>query len=250
MHAWWMCVCVCGGGGVHVCVCLYTVPIKKKKKGKKKNTRPCHLTDFHRQSNAERPPLCQDHFFWNLSLHFFFFFNTLFIPCRKFRSPYAGKVTTATRAALPIPISACSIFMCLSNGMAANDWDLSCMHGCYLGMWLHTWGLCGHRKRVCTESWLWEENPLPHQKIQPVSEVCSSDTSWMPYQLSYVPTPSCLCNEPTFLLRPQKTMQIVKERFHCVFHMYQLIKDYPNDQSWSDHAKEVGLVQVLLLAHK
>ena len=32
-------------------------------------------------------------------------------------------------------------------------------------MQLHR-GVCGHRKRVCTESWLWEKNPLLHQKIK------------------------------------------------------------------------------------
>ena len=36
------------------------------------------------------------------------------------------------------------------------------------------------RKRVCTESWLWKENPLPHQGIEPVSAAWRSDalTSW------------------------------------------------------------------------
>ena len=32
-----------------------------------------------------------------------------------------------------------------------------------------TWRLYGHRKRVCTESWLWEKNPLPYQGLEPVS---------------------------------------------------------------------------------
>ena len=30
-------------------------------------------------------------------------------------------------------------------------------------------GLYGHRKRVCTECWLWEETPLPHWGLKPVS---------------------------------------------------------------------------------
>ena len=35
-------------------------------------------------------------------------------------------------------------------------------------------------KRVCTESVLWEKNPLPHQKIEPVSVAWQSDalTNW------------------------------------------------------------------------
>ena len=35
--------------------------------------------------------------------------------------------------------------------------------------------MCGHRKRVCTESWLWEKNPLPHQRIEPAPAPCRSD---------------------------------------------------------------------------
>ena len=41
-------------------------------------------------------------------------------------------------------------------------------------MRLHT-GVYGHRKRVCTEGWLWEKNPLPHRGIEPVSAACRSD---------------------------------------------------------------------------
>ena len=50
--------------------------------------------------------------------------NTAFIPCRKFGSPTLGKGTAAARAALPIPISVCSIFVCPNNGMAASVRDL------------------------------------------------------------------------------------------------------------------------------
>ena len=39
----------------------------------------------------------------------------------------------------------------------------------------YTRGLCGHRKRVCTESCLWEKNPLPHRGIEPASAACRSD---------------------------------------------------------------------------
>ena len=46
-------------------------------------------------------------------------------------------------------------------------------------MWLHR-RVYGHRKRVCTESWLWEENPLPHWEITPVSMAWRSEalTNW------------------------------------------------------------------------
>ena len=34
----------------------------------------------------------------------------------------------------------------------------------------------GHRKRACTEGWLWEKNPLPHRRIEPASAACPSNT--------------------------------------------------------------------------
>ena len=36
------------------------------------------------------------------------------------------------------------------------------------------------RKRVCTENWLWEKNPLPHRGIEPSSAAWRSDalTNW------------------------------------------------------------------------
>ena len=36
-------------------------------------------------------------------------------------------------------------------------------------------GVCGHRKRLCTESWLREKNPSPHRGIEPVSAACRSN---------------------------------------------------------------------------
>ena len=41
-----------------------------------------------------------------------FYSSTSFIPCGKFGSPYLRKATSAARAALPIPNSACGIFVC------------------------------------------------------------------------------------------------------------------------------------------
>ena len=37
-------------------------------------------------------------------------------------------------------------------------------------------GVYGHRKRVCTESWLWEENPSSHRGIEPSSVAWRADT--------------------------------------------------------------------------
>ena len=35
-----------------------------------------------------------------------------------------------------------------------------------------TWGCKDTCKRICTESWLWEKNPLPHQGMKPASAAC------------------------------------------------------------------------------
>ena len=43
-----------------------------------------------------------------------------------------------------------------------------------------------HHKRVCTESWFWEKNPLPHQGIKPASWYASL----MLYQQSYISVPN------------------------------------------------------------
>ena len=45
----------------------------------------------------------------------------------------------------------------------------------------------GHRKRVCTESWLWEKNPFPHRGIELASAACRSDalpTELHPHRVS------------------------------------------------------------------
>ena len=62
--------------------------------------------------------------FSTLNLFIYIFYSTSLMPCGKFGSPYLGQTTTAARAALPIPNSACGIFVCPNGGMAANAWDL------------------------------------------------------------------------------------------------------------------------------
>ena len=53
--------------------------------------------------------------------------------------------------------------------------------------------------RVCTESWLWEKNPLPHQGIEPVSAAClPSDLLIEPHpHLSDVMFCTCLVSHYT-----------------------------------------------------
>ena len=51
------------------------------------------------------------------------FFVLRVVLCGKFGSPYLGKAQQPQRAALPIPISVCSIFLCPNDGVAASVWD-------------------------------------------------------------------------------------------------------------------------------
>ena len=76
----------------------------------------------------------------------------------------------ATRAALPIPINVCSMFVCLNNGTAASFFISNVytdVDACDC-----TRGLYGHCERVCTRSWLWERNPLLHCGLKPASVLC------------------------------------------------------------------------------
>ena len=68
----------------------------------------------------------------------FLFFNTALIPCGKFGSPL-GKVTAATRTALPSPTSACWVFLRFRNPPNSDmdyrifdvrTWSFLCVHIC------------------------------------------------------------------------------------------------------------------------
>ena len=89
-------------------------------------------------------------------------------PWRKTWVASPGSGTAAARAALPIPISVCSIcrlsrqwYGCQCSGF------LTCTQ-----LLMHAIAhrrLYGHRKGVCTGSRLWAKNPLPHRGLEPAS---------------------------------------------------------------------------------
>ena len=74
---------------------------------------------------------------------------------------------SSRRSSATIAISVCGIFLCPNNGVAATA-EICNVHtdadACDC-----TRGLYGHRERVCTESGLWEKNPLPHRGLKPAS---------------------------------------------------------------------------------
>ena len=58
-------------------------------------------------------------------------------------------------------------------------------------------GVYGHWKRVCTESWLWEENLLLHMRTEPESVAFRSDaiTNWATSHINLYE----MCNNPYYL---------------------------------------------------
>ena len=77
-------------------------------------------------------------------------FGNFIVPYRRLGLPYLSKAQQPQGAALPIPISGCSIFLCPNNGMAASVRDFNVRTDVYACDC--TRGLYGHRKRVCTGS--------------------------------------------------------------------------------------------------
>ena len=81
--------------------------------------------------------------------------------------------TTIINLIIFVAYGACWVCLCCHNP-PNSDMDYTIfVHAIALGV-------CGHRKWVCTESGLWEKNPLPHRGIEPASAAWRSDavTSW------------------------------------------------------------------------
>ena len=85
----------------------------------------------------------------------------------KFRSPYLGKAHQLQEQRYTHSYQ-CVQYLCVSKQWygCQSLVFLPCAR-CWC-MRLHT-GLYGHRKRVCTGSWLWEKNPLPQRGLEPAS---------------------------------------------------------------------------------
>ena len=70
--------------------------------------------------------------------------------------------------------SACWVFSCFHNP-PNSDMDYRIFNVLtYVNACDNAWG-CLDIKRVCTEIWLWEKNPLPRRGIKPTSAVCQSN---------------------------------------------------------------------------
>ena len=73
------------------------------------------------------------------------------------------------RSSLPSSATVCAVFLCVQTMVWLPVFEIfnvrTDVDACDC-----TRGLCGHRKRVCTGSWLlWEINPLPHRGLEPAS---------------------------------------------------------------------------------
>ena len=133
--------------------------------------------------------------------------------------PWHG--TAAPRAALPIPIGVCSTACVIPISVCSTACAIPisvCSTACVqtmvrlpvlgiltcIQMLTHatycTLRLYGHRKRVCTESGLWEKNPLPHLGLEPASvlrlafQLDALPTELSPPLLVFTPKQSCFEN--------------------------------------------------------
>ena len=74
-----------------------------------------------------------------------------------------------SRATQPTVHAGCFSFSTIQRTLTWTTGSLTCATcNC-------TRGCKDTHKRVCTESWLWEKNPLLHQGIEPASAACQSD---------------------------------------------------------------------------
>ena len=100
---------------------------------------------------------------------FFFFFKVLLCSLREtiFRSSYLGKAQQPQAQRYPF-LSMCVIFSCLQTVVWLSVFGI-CKVRTELDVCDCTPEMYGHRKRVCTESRLWEKNALSHRGLEPAS---------------------------------------------------------------------------------
>ena len=128
----------------------------------------------------------------------------------KIWSPYLDKATTPASAALPVPTSVCSIFVCSNSGMAANICDFQLL------MYAITHWVCTDTwKRVCTDSGLWENNPISHIPYRAgelnLHQHCALNFGLMLYQLSSPAPPSASVHLETWCLMSAETIQLIRD---------------------------------------
>ena len=82
-------------------------------------------------------------------------------------------------------------------------------------------GCTDTRKRVFTESWLWEKNPLLNQRIEPVSAVWRSDalTNWATSQ------PSAHCSKISFIFWPMCCRCVLLISVNDLIYLFKWITD-------------------------
>ena len=110
-----------------------------------------------------------------IRLHEHIRFMFFFVPCGKFGSSYLGKTQQPQKQSHPF-LSVCAVFSCFKKKEKEKRMVWLPVFGIFnvstnVDACDCTRGLYGHRKRVCTESWLWEKNPLPHRGLE-LSSLC------------------------------------------------------------------------------
>ena len=117
---------------------------------------------------------------------FFFFFVTTVVSQwdfthGKFRLPSPGKASCDSCTTQPTVHSGCFSVPIIHRTLTWTTGSLTCAQ---MLMQAITHGVTDTHKRVCTESWLWEKNSLPHQGIEPVSAACQSDAKQHPQEVA------------------------------------------------------------------
>ena len=122
-------------------------------------------------------------------IFFYFYFEYFFDPYGNFRSPYLGKAQQPQEQRYPF-LSVSAVCSCVRTVVRLS---VSAVCSCVRTvLWLPvfeifnvrtdvgacncTWELFKHRRRVCTGSQLWEENPLLHWGIEPLSVLCLAES--------------------------------------------------------------------------
>ena len=131
----------------------------------------------------------------NLNLFIYLFIYYAFISLWDFSHGQLGSFprgkTAATESRYPTH-GAWWVFQCVHNPPNSNA-DCRIFNVCTdVNACDCTWGFTDTRKRVCTESGLWEKNPLLHRGFEPASAACQSDalpTELHPYVVQAWSTP-------------------------------------------------------------
>ena len=99
------------------------------------------------------------------------------------------------------------------------------------------------RERICTESWLWEKNPLPHRGIEPASTACRPDA--LPSELHPHPFFPVLTTGQGHL-RTNHTVQILLDQFQTQVQCWLTVLEHNTVSSKYNQVKKQSMIIISL----